>query len=684
LNPIELPPGGLPLAAAEKLNVPPQLVRHLRDGRLVLFAGAGLSATAGLPTWGPLLKLLVDTTVAETMASAQAAADLERLHEAGKWLQVADHCRDELGERYISLLGKELRGDTIPIPDAHRLAMRLPFAAWVTTNYDKLLERAYTAERGGLAKTLTHLDADTLGTLLFDDVPYILKAHGDIDKPQSIVFTSRDYRELIHGNAAFSTAFSAVLLTRALLFVGYSISDPDFNLLLDRQLVTFRGFVPERYALMSEVGEVERSYLWRVARIRVIEYPKDRHESVTQFFRQLAEETETSTDTPAPLPTPAPQFTAPAPAASRGGTQPAEPPGTDASEPRMLQLGIRMTGTGFEASLQEGLERILPGEGRPVDWTALLDAFRVAGKNRLLDGGKQTISALSSALAEAIDGPALRELRTRLEIPGDVRVALDLDAGAGHFPWEYLRLHDELLCLRAAVSREPVGISAAARGRPALDLPLRALVIGNPSGGPLSLPGAEAEARDLARTIEEIDGARCRLLLGDDATLDGLREALQSDRPHIVHFAGHAWFEADEPFLMLADGRLLVGMLRPWIARNPPALMVLNSHFTSFVPPGIEEAPKDVAEQALQAGLAGKAGFADLAMRAGVAAFIGTFSGAISDDGARIFAVEFYRELFSGRCITDAAWIARRKALTDQDATSLAYSIHGDEQLHIP
>jgi hypothetical protein len=682
MTPIGRPPGDAP-GAPDKVPLPPQLVRHLRDGRLVLFAGAGLSATAGLPTWGPLLKRLVDTTVAESMASPQAAADLQRLHEAGKWLQVADHCREQLGERYVSLLGQELRGETVPIPEAHRLAMRLPFAAWVTTNYDKLLERAYTAERGGMAKTLTHLDADTLGTLLFDDVPYILKAHGDIDRPRSIVFTSRDYRELIHDNTAFSMAFSAVLLTRAVLFVGYSISDPDFNLLLDRQLVTFRGFVPERYALMPEVGEVERSYLWRVARIRVIEYPKDRHEAVTEFFRQLSREVGTGTSTPELPVTPPSPAPAPPPPPGGRGLAPPDTAAAAAPKPPIVRLRIRMTGAGFEVSFEEDLERILPREPSTVNWPALLEACRRAGKHRLLDG-TEGIATLSTALAQVIGGPALKALRAHLETPGNVQVVLDLDAGAGHFPWEYLPLDGTPLCTRAPVSREPVGISAAARGRPALDPPLRALVIGNPSSGELSLPGAEAEARELAGIARDAVGARTRLLLGSEATLDRLRETLATERPHIVHFAGHAWFEEDEPYLQMADGRLPVGMLRPWIARNPPALMVLNSHFTSFVPPGVEEAPSAAAEKALQAGVVGMPGFADLAMRAGVGAFVGTFAGAISDDGAQRFALELYRRLFAGQSIIQAVWIARREALTERDATSLAYSLHGDGQLRIP
>ena len=42
----------------------------------------------------------------------------------------------------------------------------IPFAGVVTTNYDKLLERAWRLERSGEPKVLTHLDAHALGKLL--------------------------------------------------------------------------------------------------------------------------------------------------------------------------------------------------------------------------------------------------------------------------------------------------------------------------------------------------------------------------------------------------------------------------------------------------------------------------------------------------------------------------------------
>jgi hypothetical protein len=268
---------------------PGLLVRYLKQGRCVVFVGAGMSVGARLPTWKALLLEVITELVSSMPDGEVHQAELKKLVEQGKLLEVADFCKEQLGAAYHQFLTERLRGDTAPLPPTHHELMHLPFSAWVTTNYDKLLERAYSEVKGGFPKTLTHKDTDTLGRLLFDAGPFILKAHGDIDRPETVVLTSRDYSEIIHANPAFNEIFSGLLLTKALFFVGYSLSDPDFRLLMDRQLTHFRGFVPERFALMTDLGPVERDVLWRTARIQVIPYANasGRHEEVLHFLRAL-------------------------------------------------------------------------------------------------------------------------------------------------------------------------------------------------------------------------------------------------------------------------------------------------------------------------------------------------------------------------------------------------------------
>ena len=77
--------------------IPASLVRHLKDGRCALFAGAGLSAGAGLPGWKQLLSILVEDVESEDPATA-TSAELRKLLDAGRLLDVADHCRQRVGE----------------------------------------------------------------------------------------------------------------------------------------------------------------------------------------------------------------------------------------------------------------------------------------------------------------------------------------------------------------------------------------------------------------------------------------------------------------------------------------------------------------------------------------------------------------------------------------------------------
>jgi hypothetical protein len=670
------------------------LLVHLREGRLVLFAGAGLSVQAGLPTWRSLIEDVVQRTVAEAVEGEQASAELAAMLAAGKWLQIADHCKEKLGPGgYARLLAERLSDTGRPVPEVHRLAVRLPFAAWITTNYDKLLERAYAEERGGLPKTLTNLDTAALGQLLFDAAPFVLKAHGDLDRPDSLVFTSRDYRDHIHANTAFSAAFSAVLLTHSVLFVGYSLSDPDFNLLLDRQLLTFQGFVPERYALMSGIGKVEEEYLWRVCRIRVIPYPESRHECVPRFFQQLVDRL-TSDHTDAPLrqiienaKDASDRSTVSGRSAAHATSQTAGGQTFDAPPP--LVLRIDWTDGCVQTTLNDG-DAIRASASVSADgWTVLAAASRTLESRSDRQG---TIATYGTALAAMLGEAPIKCLADALEASPSRSVRLELTRQTERVPWELVAIGSRTLAQCAPVFRAPVRVSERARGLPRIGVPLRALVIGDTTAtsspqpemhlGPL--PGSAEEARKVAAIIERLGAGTVRLLLGADATYDRVAAVIEEIQPDVLHFAGHAWFDDREAYLVLADAILTSGMMRPWLTRRSPALMFLNSHFTAFIPAGVEASMGDGRAAAVHAGLGGRAGFCDLAMQSGVGAFVGAYSGAIDDDRARDFALSVYHSLLHGATVAEAIHASREgRSRVGGDATALLYCVYGAGDLRL-
>ena len=92
----------------------------------------------------------------------------------------------------------------------------------------------------------------------------ILKAHGDIDRKDTIILSERDYRDIIYRTPGYRAALNVIFITKTLLFVGASLSDPDVNLVLESVSEAFDGKATRHYALVPE-GDVsdEEVRHWR-------------------------------------------------------------------------------------------------------------------------------------------------------------------------------------------------------------------------------------------------------------------------------------------------------------------------------------------------------------------------------------------------------------------------------------
>ena len=60
----------------------------------------------------------------------------------------------------------------------------------------------------------------------------IIKAHGSIDDTEKLIFTAKQYYQAQEDYPEFYHLLSALFLTHTVVFLGYSLNDPDINLLL--------------------------------------------------------------------------------------------------------------------------------------------------------------------------------------------------------------------------------------------------------------------------------------------------------------------------------------------------------------------------------------------------------------------------------------------------------------------
>ena len=673
------------------VSPPISLIRYIAEHRCVLFVGAGLSAGAGLPGWGKLLSEMVNL-VRDDAPDRPDQPQLKSLLASGRFLQVADYCRERLGEaRYTMFLKEQLKPRGRGVLETHQIITRLPFRAVITTNYDKLLETAYTASRDGdTPSLLTHDDEEGLGLSLFDNPFFILKAHGDIARPETIVLTSSDYRTITHERPAFNAVFSALLMTNAILFLGYSISDPDLNLLLDGQLSVFKNTVPPRYALMEDAGDVAASVLRRSAGIDVQSYPKGQHESVLEYLKAL--ETEVAKR----------QASSPPSLASSRSLSPAfevsarsviiASPGSRSIVPPKIPLktaALTLAIRGIELDSRLHVDNDLEQRGRtPVPPRKELEPL-LGSALATWQGATPDARKVGDLLAASLPSNVTEALKS---LTRDTVVVLDLSPDVENLPWEWLVLDGERLCLRNPLVRKPINMTDAARGTRAMRPLTRLLLIGDTVG---NMPGARREVESIAEAYKQRPLASCTLLIEQDATCDAVLSFLETEDYDIVHFAGHAWYDQEEAYLMCHGHELIRAReLQSFLSRRRPPVVFLNSHYTAFVPPGVRERDKDPTSGAplrgdwkLEAGPRGMRGFTGAALAAGVGVFTGCF-GSPSDEGGTVFGLEFHKALLEEKPAAQAFFEARRETLArgqeQGDTSALVYTISGQPDLALP
>jgi predicted RNase H-like HicB family nuclease len=168
-----------------------------------------------------------------------------------------------------------------------RMLADLEFPIVITTNYDHLYEQALEqkAKAENIAKPFdvsiynpnVNRKAETVDCPRVPDPkrPYLLKIHGDISEPESIVLTDEDYIQFVlrmsekHPFHPFGNNVLAHLIKWPTLFVGYSLTDYNLRLLfktLRWKLDAAR--IPPNYSvdkkpddLIRDVWEKQRRYV---------------------------------------------------------------------------------------------------------------------------------------------------------------------------------------------------------------------------------------------------------------------------------------------------------------------------------------------------------------------------------------------------------------------------------------
>lgn len=236
---------------------PDHLVERVSQRSFVLVVGAGISAGcqnpsgAHPPGWGDLLKSLIPRFAGGTAARAACRSMLE----AREYLDLAERlllsAQSNAKERdFYAAISDATDGQTggnlIP-SSVHDQLTNLEPRIIVTTNYDKLLERATLNGYG-----VHPYSSATLGSEVRGGRDVIVKLHGSVDEPQNIILSRSDYARVRRDGRHVLDVVQALFTVYPALFVGYSFSDPDIQLLLENVVQSSTNTTASHYLLTSD------------------------------------------------------------------------------------------------------------------------------------------------------------------------------------------------------------------------------------------------------------------------------------------------------------------------------------------------------------------------------------------------------------------------------------------------
>lgn len=236
-----------------------RLFELIRKEEVLLFAGAGFSMYAGYPLGKELAKKMYNKLTPNQQDEIELTSNL---------LQVTEdiyNLKNGSKNFLIEILKKEF--DKEPSnTETHTILAKIPqIKTVITTNYDDLFERT-NKNLEVIRRSSDYPTIDPKKQLLF-------KIHGDLSDTKNIILTNSDYNNFFIENKAETVFWTAVkdrLASNHILFVGYSLEDPNIMVMFNRILRELGDHGKELFFVAPSINSSKRKFLER-SKINYIE-----------------------------------------------------------------------------------------------------------------------------------------------------------------------------------------------------------------------------------------------------------------------------------------------------------------------------------------------------------------------------------------------------------------------------
>lgn len=240
----------------------PQIADKILNGQAIAFIGAGASLSANDPYTNKscigLLsaKGLVDELV-KTKNYIEATHDF---NQACFLLQ-----KREGKQSLINFLSTHLNKNIEPLP-THKLLASLPFEAYISMNFDKLLENALEKEKIKYRRILKDSDV----SLLQNDEITVIKPHGCFSNEKEIIASSDDELPFNQKFPLVDCFLKTKLANKTVLFIGFGLHDKDFEQLHQQLQLSLGALAPHSYAVSLKPSAYDKEY-WENKKVKILD-----------------------------------------------------------------------------------------------------------------------------------------------------------------------------------------------------------------------------------------------------------------------------------------------------------------------------------------------------------------------------------------------------------------------------
>lgn len=202
-----------------------KLFELIRKEKVIIWAGAGLSLYAGYPSGKQLVNFLFDTLSKSEKREISKSITLSDFAET--YYRIKEHDMSSI----VHVLNKIFIETSPKSTEHHEKLATIPhFKTIITTNYDQLFEIAY-GQKGQVAFLSNQIPG------LKKSNVSILKVHGDLSEPETIIIKTSDYEHFFETgseNDIFWTKVKEQIAGNSILFLGYNLEDINARVLFNR------------------------------------------------------------------------------------------------------------------------------------------------------------------------------------------------------------------------------------------------------------------------------------------------------------------------------------------------------------------------------------------------------------------------------------------------------------------